>query len=364
MGSRFHSLTEEAGESITMRSIHYIWIVTPVLGMSLALLLPVQAADPAPAPVVAAGTAPVIEIAEIAQEGGTVEEGTVVHYLFLVTNRGQADLEVKQVKPSCGCTVPRWDKVIAPGKEGVIEAEVNTAGFRGSIIKHLTVLSNDLEHPQLELDLKATVTPLVQITPGLVTLVAIDDQPVRQVFILERTGGLPMEILQVSASQPYVKTEVKPLPGTGRYELAVTLTPEIPWGRTPTPIIVRTDLKKSSNLTLTLIVDRGIVTTPPMVFFTPLPGAVSQPQQVMLTISRPKGVFHLKAASIDDPKLKAKVEAVRDGQEYRVTVSYLGGWTAGVINRTLKLTTDDPKQPELQIPVHGLVQQVAAPTPG
>jgi hypothetical protein len=345
-----------------MRSTHLALILAPVMSLTLALAAPgVPAADPAPAPAVSAlETAPVIEVAESASDGGTVEEGTVLQYRFTIANRGNAELVLTQVKPSCGCTVPRWAKIIAPGKEGVIEAELKTTGFRGSILKHLTVFSNDPLRPQIELDLKASVTPLVQVQPGLVSLVAVDDQPVRQVFTLERTGGLPMQVLQVSATQPYVKTELTPLPGQGRYELAVTLTEETPWGRTPTPIVLRTDIEKAPNLTLTLIVDRGIITTPPMVFFTPLPGALTTPQQAIITLLRPKGSFHLKSAAIDDPKLQAKLETVREGQEYRVTVSYLGGWPAGVVQRTLTMTTDDSKQPEIKIPVHGLVQTVVA----
>src|SRR5258708_6353719 len=105
--------------------------------------------------------APALAVAETTQDGGTVEEGATLHYRFSIANRGEANLEIKDVKPSCGCTVPRWDKLISPGKNGVIEAEVHTERFRGAITKHLTVISNDAAHPQLELMLTAKVTPLV-----------------------------------------------------------------------------------------------------------------------------------------------------------------------------------------------------------
>jgi hypothetical protein len=307
-------------------------------------------------PAAPAGPAPMMEIRESTRDGGVVEEGTAIQYKFTVANRGKADLELTQVKPSCGCTVPHWDKVIPAGKEGVIEAEVHTTGFRGSILKHLTVFSNDPLHPQVELSLTAKVTPLVEIKPGVVALVTVEDQPVTQEFTLERTGGRPMQILQVSASQPYVKTELTPLSGQGRYKLTATLTPDAPWGRTPTPIIVRTDIEKAANVVLTLIVDRGIVTTPPMVFFRSQPGALTTPQQAVVTLTRLKGAFHVKSVAADDPKLQAKLETVRDGLEYRVTVSYGGGWEAGVVQKQVTVTTDDPKQPELKIPVHAMLE--------
>jgi hypothetical protein len=204
------------------------------------------------------------------------------------------------------------------------------------------------------------VTPLVQIDPGEVALVSVDDQPVSQVFTLERTGGQPMKVLQVTAAQSYVKTELTPLDGPGRYKLTVTVSPDVPWGRTPTQVIVQTDIPNIATTMLTLIVDRGIVTTPPMVFFQAPPGALTAPQQATVTLLRQKGAFHLKGAALDDPKLQAKVETVRDGQEYRVTVSYAGGWEAGAVQKQLTITTDDPKQPEVKIPVHAMLQPAGA----
>ena len=61
-----------------------------------------------------------IEVRETHKDAGVFEEGTVVPFQFEVANRGQADLEVTQVKPSCGCTVAKWDRVIKPGEHRTI----------------------------------------------------------------------------------------------------------------------------------------------------------------------------------------------------------------------------------------------------
>src|ERR1051326_7873792 len=71
-------------------------------------------------------TRPIIEIKQTTQDGGLVEEGSIVKYRFLVTNRGSADLELKRVKPECGCSIARWDKVVKPGAQSTIEAEMQT----------------------------------------------------------------------------------------------------------------------------------------------------------------------------------------------------------------------------------------------
>src|SRR5438270_10296393 len=68
-------------------------------GLALSFLKPAGAVPTAPTPAV--GPQPVIEIRELTKDGGTVEAGTTLHYQFTVTNPGKADLELKEVKPSC-----------------------------------------------------------------------------------------------------------------------------------------------------------------------------------------------------------------------------------------------------------------------
>src|SRR5438876_167244 len=75
-----------------------------------ALPTPARAPEPAAAaPTSSRG--PVLAVAETTQDGGTVEEGTTLHFQFKITNQGGSDLEITEVKPSCGCTVPHWDKL-------------------------------------------------------------------------------------------------------------------------------------------------------------------------------------------------------------------------------------------------------------
>jgi hypothetical protein len=319
-------------------------------------LLPLALAAPSNA-VEEGAMRPVLEVQEKSQDGGVVEEGTVVKYRFVIVNRGQADLQVPQVKTSCGCSVARWEKVIKPGQEGAIEAEMHTEFFRGPVSKYLTVFSNDPERPQVQLGITARVTPLVEIKPATVAMVSVDDQPVTHEFTIERNGSQPMQILQVTNTASYLKSEVTPLPGEGRYRLKVTVSPEVPMGRTVLPIVVKTDLQKAPNRTLTLMLDRGIVTTPPMVFWGILPPELKSPMQGAITLTRRSGSFHVTGVAVDDEKLQAKLETVRDGSEYRITVTYAGGWDTGLVKKTLTVTTDDPKQPVIDIPVQAVIQQ-------
>lgn len=311
----------------------------------------------------APGAAPSIEVMEPTMDGGTVEEGTAIKLQFVVRNTGSADLELTRVKPDCGCSIARWEKLIAPGKEGTIDAEMHTEHFRGRVTKGFTVFSNDPLKPQLRLTLTAQVMPLVNVTPGRAAMLAVEDGPVSMEFTIERNGGRAMKIVDLVPNAAFVKGEWEALPGEGRYKVKVTATGETPPGRNVVPFVVKTDLPKAGMISLVLTVDRGIVSTPPMVFFGLLLKDLKEPRQAAVTVTRLKGGFHVKEATVDDPKVQARLQTVRDGAEYLVTVTYAGGWEPGIIRKTLTITTDDPKQPVITVPVQAVVQADAATPP-
>jgi hypothetical protein len=93
---------------------------------------------------------------------------------FEFTNTGDAPLIIKDVKSSCGCTVPSWPKEpIAPGKSGKIEVKYNMNP--GPIRKTITVQSNAVNHPDgvVALKLKGEVIKKEEVN------------------ILEKKQGLP-----------------------------------------------------------------------------------------------------------------------------------------------------------------------------
>jgi hypothetical protein len=108
---------------------------------------------------------PKIVIEPMEYDFGETTQGAVVKHTFVVKNMGDAPLEIT-ARPSCGCVTPYFDKVIEPGKEGKIEAELRTAGFRGAQIKTIQVTSNDPDNPNLTLRLTTTIRVAIDVTPA------------------------------------------------------------------------------------------------------------------------------------------------------------------------------------------------------
>lgn len=107
----------------------------------LALLATYTPIQPAQAATIGG---PKLMIESLEHSFGKIAPGTPLTYTFKVRNAGDADLEIKNVSPSCGCTAANFDKLVTAGKEGSITLKIeNTAGYQGEIAKTATVTTND-----------------------------------------------------------------------------------------------------------------------------------------------------------------------------------------------------------------------------
>ena len=87
---------------------------------------------------------------------GNISSKKSVSTLFEFSNAGEKPLLIKEVKTSCGCTVPEWSKdIIKPNKKGEIKI-VYDAKYPGRFNKTITVVYNGKDSP-LELTIKGEV---------------------------------------------------------------------------------------------------------------------------------------------------------------------------------------------------------------
>jgi uncharacterized cupredoxin-like copper-binding protein len=102
--------------------------------------------------------APVMYFKDTQHDFGKVKEGDVVDYTFNFTNKGNAELQIRKVKTSCGCTAALVsDKTIDPGKDGTLKVELDTKNRVGKMSRRVTIYSNDPTNPDMVLTIFADV---------------------------------------------------------------------------------------------------------------------------------------------------------------------------------------------------------------
>ncbi|MCX6149582.1 MAG: DUF1573 domain-containing protein [Ignavibacteriales bacterium] len=76
---------------------------------------------------------------------GIIQEGKVVEWTVSFKNVGDAILEIKDVKTSCGCTAAVVSgKSIKPGESGSLKIEFDSNNKSGKISKTVSIVSNDV----------------------------------------------------------------------------------------------------------------------------------------------------------------------------------------------------------------------------
>ncbi len=118
-----------------------------------------------------------ISVSETSHNFGTIyEEDGDASCEFIVTNTGNAPLELNRVTASCGCTTPNWTKEpIAPGKTGVVKATYAAKGRPGPFSKTISIYSNAQDAPFIvtikgTVASKASETANVQLTQAPVSI--------------------------------------------------------------------------------------------------------------------------------------------------------------------------------------------------
>jgi hypothetical protein len=307
---------------------------------------------------------PVMVVREVQLDAGKVERGDDAHFVFQVQNTGDAPLEIA-VRPNCGCTVANFDHEIAPGAEGKIAADVHTAAFRGRILKSAELTSNDLEHPHVTLLMGADIQSLLEVLPTDVPVVFLKDGGATTEPIKVRVrAGDPLEITGIQSSAAYATATAEPAGtdnGSRLYNINLTVGPAAPLGRAALTLTLSTSSPREPQDNVAVLIEKGIVATPVSLFLGSINPRVTLPITQVAILNKHDGAFHIKNIDSGDPHLQVKQDMVQDGTEYRLTVSYTGGWPNGAVQDKITIQTDDPIQPTIEIPV--IASVVTTPTP-
>jgi hypothetical protein len=89
---------------------------------------------------------PKLEFEATTHDFGVVEQNQIHKYKFLFKNAGDEDLEIIEVKPSCGCTAALLSsKITKSGGTGELEVTFNSGKFKGNVKKSVSVETNEVQ---------------------------------------------------------------------------------------------------------------------------------------------------------------------------------------------------------------------------
>lgn len=313
------------------------------------------------------GGKPVMDVVAKILDFGTVTKGEVIKADFEIRNTGSAPLEITQVRPTCGCTVAKHDRVIAPGAVGKIHAEVDTAAFSGPNSKAVLVFTNDPENPQVNLVVKFDARSFVEIFPKpLLSFNVLQGEPATDKVVVGTADGSPMRItgadngggpLTVSFRELPEKERIPELKGP-QWEVKVTVPANAPEGLLNQKITLKTSHPKAPEvgITVTGSVRPIIRVVPGEINFGTVQATAPIGRNIVLISNRQDAKLELTAVEVDNKAFSTEVIPVAAGQRYQVAVTLNAGASKGTHSTKLRIKTNDPARPSIEVPVLAVVQ--------
>lgn len=167
--------------------------------------------------------APLIDFKKTEKVFTDVEEGEQLTAKFNFTNKGDLNLIIDEVNPSCGCTVAKFTEVTKPGQTGTVTLHLDTDGIVGHFRKTATVVTNDPKNPFVTLVMIGETLSAVKAEGGRrVELTGCLGHDVSAQVKLTSPKGGPVLVTGVkNPLKDYVTTQLERLPGGEAYYLHI-----------------------------------------------------------------------------------------------------------------------------------------------
>jgi hypothetical protein len=316
-----------------------------------------------------AATGPKMVVPEKVKDAGTVPQGEVVEVAFKIVNEGSELLEIKAVRPTCGCTVADYDREIAPGGEGFVKAKLETKEFSGPISKSILIMTNDPREPTVSVVIKTTVQPFIEVLPRpLVRFNAVLREPMTQkVVVVATEADRDFKVSEVTSTVPFLKTSVRQLGGDeliegkskSQYEVTVALDDDAPVGPVSAKLVVKTSHPKAREVEVKVygVIRALIHVTPSQIQFGAVDAKARPGRNVIVVNNRTGGsALKITSATVNDEAFEAEVSTIEEGRRYQVGLNIKADAEPGSRESILTLATTDPDFPELTIPIRATIR--------
>jgi hypothetical protein len=377
------------------RSVRPVALVAALAGLAFACSLANgQALQQAsqPASTTPAGPQPRVEFEKLTHQFGVIGDEREVAYEFKFRNTGDSNLEIFELKGSCGCTVPALEKkVYAPGESGQIKVIYNPNNRRGKQHTTVTVTTNDPIRAQLTLGVESEVKPTIMTDPQVASLGQVERGKEASTTITitsRRKDILPVQVTPGDAKVNALLKEYEEIQVDGetvyRMPIEISLSPNAPVGPIQTQCVVRTtDPSRTLNFMVLGEVVGMIKAEPARVTLGGLaPGAeinttlqlsarnnkqfkilaVEEAPAAMPSPTRPEGMPAPKMFTVAFDQV-ASPEGSANPPMWNIRLTGVAPNESGTFRGDLVIKTDMPGEEEMKVQYYGFIRQRARPMP-
>ncbi len=313
------------------------------------------------------------------------DEKSVAFSFTFVNTSDKLTVNVRNVQSTCGCTAADLGKrVYAPGERGQIDVTFNPTGKHGREQKSIFVDTDDPRAPRLELKIMATVIQRIRVEPASLWFGEVRYDNVigtispKRIQITTTVPDFQVKGVTVEDKRFAVRTlKTDQVEKAGekatRTTYEISVDENLPIGRIQTQGTFETNDAKQPKIAFTILLDAvgDLRVTPERMFIQTRSASEAFAQDTTL-VHRDNGEFKVTGATVVNAEnkefagMKAEITPLNPTHTsmWRVKLTGTGPTTAGQqFSGTLKITTDSPLQPNVDVPFTGMlvVQQPVPP---
>jgi hypothetical protein len=279
---------------------------------------------------------------------GTVARGADTVYRFAVKNIYKQDIELVNVRTSCGCTSPTIEnRVLKTGDVGYVVATFNTRRFTGMHGATLTleVKWNDKgiwRRGETQLRVHGNIRGDVVFKPGAIRFDAVDQGSVSEELVeVSYAGRGDWKIVDVRGASEDLEVELSQRgrsSGRVAYELVVRLKESAPAGYINDQLVLVTNDEQNPRIPIHVsgrVVSQISVAPEPLVL-----GDVPLGQQVSKkVIVRGKKPFRILSIQCDEDSFQFNIDD-QPSERHVVEIVFDAKKDVGKVKQLIHITTD------------------------
>ena len=297
---------------------------------------------------------------------GKAYKGDKVEHVYKFENRGDGTLEIKKVKPSCGCTAAVLsNNTILPGETGEIKATFKTISYGGKVSKTISVLSNDPNTSNHKLTISGEVIEEISFKPKNVNFGSFrsDNQSENTVKVsVKSQSGPDFKIVKVTSSKPYVDTSVSEN-RNGEYTITATLKSHHDIGRFSGKIFLESNSTKQPKTSIIFygVVEGDITINQRRIYFGTVPEGREITKKLFVKIN--ESHIRILSSKISPDYLSVNIDERYEQKNPHclIETKLHNNAPVGRIDGQLELTTNSEELPVINIPITGEVHKANKP---
>ncbi len=299
---------------------------------------------------------PRIEFSTNAFNFGKIDVGQFVRHTFYFTNTGDQPLEIRDVRPSCGCTTAGgYDKNVDPGKSGAIPVRFNSAGFKGDVHKTIVVMCNDPAKTNINLEISGTIFEPFELSQLYAVFNLPPDGQTNETQVIRIVSHLdePITLSDPVTSNSLFRAELKPIKPGHEWEAHVTVMPPVPIQSVLATFTCKTSSSRSPSVAFhAYAVTKPALSVTPAQIILPRGPLTNSPKITVRIENNSTNSVTLSEPATTAPGAQAQLRETLPGRVFELTMAFPAAFQSQpsqIMEATVKST--NPKFAVIRIPI-------------